>query len=323
MKLSEYDKKYVRITDKWGESFTGTASYGSREFLEEEYGGNEDGIFIEDVLIYESQIDSIEITEMHGTAELLTDRLVLRRYRHEDADQLYRYFGSDPEMCRYSGWNPYPTLETAQDTVDRIIAGYDDEHSYSWIMDTDDVIVGTIGAYDFTGSQIEVGFSVREAWRGRGYATEALKKVLEYLTENEGIDKVTAWCASENTGSRTVLEKSGMRFVGTEKCGLTVGENVYDKLIYEYNGIERRIERISMYESKMEEAGELIKAGCINERLAVLMDELEAYYTGPLWKQDYACDEAHRLPENLKRGVLSEDGLFNMLEEYRGLARGK
>ena len=100
-------------------------------------------------------------------------------------------------------------------------------------MDIDDVIVGTIGAYDFEDDHIEVGFSVVPGWQGRGLATEALKKVLEYLTDNEGIPRVTAWCAAENIGSQRVLEKAGMKLVRTEKDGLTVGDKVYDKLIYE------------------------------------------------------------------------------------------
>ena len=114
------------------------------------------------------------------------------------------------------------------------IQSYDDDHSYPWVMDVEDIVVGTIGAYDYTGSRIEVGFSVDRNWQGRGFATEAVKKVLEYLTENEGIPCVTAWCAEENTGSRRVLEKSGMRLVRTEKDGLTVGDRVYTKRIYEY-----------------------------------------------------------------------------------------
>ena len=129
-------------------------------------------------------------------------------------------------MAQYSGWNPYATLETAQETVKRFIAGYDDEHSYSWVMDIEDVVVGTIGAYDYRDDCIEVGFSIVRGWQGRGLATEALRKVLEYLTENEGIPCVTAWCASENIGSGRVLEKAGMRLVRTEKDGLTVGDRV-------------------------------------------------------------------------------------------------
>ena len=103
-------------------------------------------------------------------------------------------------------------------------------------MDIDGVIVGTIGAYDYKDDQIEVGFSVVPGWQGRGLATAALRKVLEYLTENEGIPCVTAWCAAENVGSQRTLEKSGMRLISEEKGGLKVSGRVYDKLIYEYKG---------------------------------------------------------------------------------------
>ena len=234
--LSRYDQKYVCIKDIYGETFTGLASYGNYDFLMCEYGGDEDGIFIENYLIYNSQIESIEEIEVHGTAEMWTERLALRRYRPEDAVPLYQYLGTDPEMYKYSGWNPYATPEMAQETVRRFIDSYDDEHVYSWVMDFDDVVIGTIGAYDYEDDQIEVGFSVVQRWQGRGYATEALTRVLEYLTENEGISCVTAWCAAENIGSKRVLEKSGMQLVNTEKNGLTVGEKTYDKLIYMFRG---------------------------------------------------------------------------------------
>ena len=234
--ISRYDQKYVCIKDIYGETFTGLASYGNYDFLMCEYGGDEDGIFIENYLIYNSQIESIEEIEVHGTAEMWTERLALRRYRPEDAVPLYQYLGTDPEMYKYSGWNPYATTEMAQETVRRFIDSYDDEHVYSWVMDFDDVVIGTIGAYDYEDDQIEVGFSVVQRWQGRGYATEALTRVLEYLTENEGISCVTAWCAAENIGSKRVLEKSGMQLVNTEKNGLTVGEKTYDKLIYMFRG---------------------------------------------------------------------------------------
>lgn len=236
MNLSEFDQKYVRIKDIYGETLTGLAIYETHEFLFHEYGEDEDGLFIEDFLVYESQIASIEEIIPHGTAELWTERLVLRKYRPEDAEQLYDYLGTDPEMYKYSGWNPYATMEMTRETVQRFIDSYDDDHTYSWVMDAngDDVVAGTIGAYDYEDDRIETGFSVVRGWQGRGLATEALKKVLEYLTENEGIKCVTAWCASENEGSRKVLEKAGMQLVGTEKGGLTVGDAVYDKMIFEY-----------------------------------------------------------------------------------------
>ena len=239
MDLEKYEKKYVRVTDIDGYTFTGPAIYSGSEFLKHEYGGEEDGLFIEDVLIYNSQIASIQEIAMHGTAELWTEHLVLRRHRPEDAETLYRHLGTDPAMSQYSGWNPYATPEMAQQTVRDFIRQYDDPHFYSWVIDVDDVLVGTIGAYDYADGCIEVGLSVIPDWQGRGYATEALKRVLAYLTENEGISCVTAWCAAENTGSRRVMEKAGMQLARTEKNALTVGEKTYDKQVYEYRVIDR------------------------------------------------------------------------------------
>lgn len=47
--------------------------------------------------------------------------------------------------------------------------------------------------------------------------------------------------------------------------------------------------------------------------IGTMMQELSEYMDSGLWKQDYECDERGELPGDLKRGVLSEDGLYNML----------
>ncbi len=234
MNLSGFDGKHVRLRDICGRTHTGIADYYSASFCMHEYGEDEEGVIIDGFLIYASQVASIEEIEVHGTAELRTARLTLRRYRPEDAEALYETLGSDPETARYSGWNPYATPEAAQETVSQFIGAYRDEHFYGWVIDGDDVLLGTIGAYDYADGRIEVGFSIKKACRGQGYATEALKKVLEYLTENEGIACVTAWCAAENAASRSVLEKAGMRLVRTEKDGLAVGGKTFDQMIFEY-----------------------------------------------------------------------------------------
>lgn len=49
------------------------------------------------------------------------------------------------------------------------------------------------------------------------------------------------------------------------------------------------------------------------------LKELEEYYGSKEWKKDFADDEKGLLPPDLKRGVLSEDGIWNLLEEARAL----
>lgn len=45
------------------------------------------------------------------------------------------------------------------------------------------------------------------------------------------------------------------------------------------------------------------------------MHSLEMYYTGDEWKSDYEADEAGELPKSMKRGVLSQDGINDLLDE--------
>ncbi|MBR4084491.1 MAG: DUF4298 domain-containing protein [Lachnospiraceae bacterium] len=47
--------------------------------------------------------------------------------------------------------------------------------------------------------------------------------------------------------------------------------------------------------------------------LSLMLQELTEYYENGQWMDDYEADEAGLLPQNLKRGVLSEDGVYNLL----------
>ena len=172
---------------------------------------------------------------MRGTIELQTERLRLRRHAMEDAEILYEKFGLDPVMYQYSGWNPYVTEEMARDTIQGFINDHE-SHSYSWAIEYNGALIGTIGAYDYDEEkkQIEIGFSIERSSWGKGFATEALVCVLRYLTEEENIENVVAWCASDNIGSMKAMHKAGMKQTSIEEHGLSVGNIKFDKLNFSY-----------------------------------------------------------------------------------------
>ena len=60
--------------------------------------------------------------------------------------------------------------------------------------------------------------------------------------------------------------------------------------------------------------GNLEKAASEFEQYRSEIDILEEYYTSQQWKDDLELDRSGMLPPDLKRGVLSEDGIYNMLE---------
>ena len=86
-----------------------------------------------------------------------------------------------------------------------------------------------------------------------------------------------------------------------------------------------QIERIKWMEQRFNNALAAIKDGATNYQKTIKEDiaELNKYYSSELWKQDFAADEAGILPPNLKRGVLSEDGIWNMLADYRDIQKKK
>lgn len=73
----------------------------------------------------------------------------------------------------------------------------------------------------------------------------------------------------------------------------------------------------------------LVSASAAVKRLEAALDRYESvqqaiaaldeYYGSDLWRQDLAADEAGLLPENLKRGVLSQDAIWNLLTDVRTL----
>ena len=85
-----------------------------------------------------------------------------------------------------------------------------------------------------------------------------------------------------------------------------------------------QIDRITHMETLFAKSEEVIKRleTALEDFAAIAPDiaELEAYYTSPQWRKDFEADEAGKLPKDLKRGVLSEDGVWNVLENYKRLS---
>jgi hypothetical protein len=74
------------------------------------------------------------------------------------------------------------------------------------------------------------------------------------------------------------------------------------------------IDRITRIEKIMERVEQASKTGAEYDGYKSDVDTLSAYYSGN-WRKDFEMDEEGIFPEDMKRGVLSEDGLYDLLEE--------
>ena len=82
--------------------------------------------------------------------------------------------------------------------------------------------------------------------------------------------------------------------------------------------MEARLNRAVHCLNQLEEALEQFEA--VQEDIRILSAYFESpYYESPQWREDFEADEAHLLPADLPRGVLSEDSIYNVLEKNEEL----
>ncbi|WP_091672389.1 GNAT family N-acetyltransferase [Micromonospora auratinigra] len=153
---------------------------------------------------------------------LVTERLVLRRFTADDAELLIE-LDSDPAVMRYlSGGEPTAPDVIRERYLPNILAGYE-----KWDGD-----FGLFAAHEKDGGafigwfilrpapdgpldEVELGYRLRRASWGKGYATEGSRGLLHKAFTQLGVRMVWADTMTVNRGSRKIMEKVGMSFVGS------------------------------------------------------------------------------------------------------------
>jgi RimJ/RimL family protein N-acetyltransferase len=164
-----------------------------------------------------------------------TERLLLRRSRPEDAATISAY-RSDPNVNRQQGWDRTDLEGVLADIVE--MSGRSPGEPGGWVQFTVEErgggrIVGDVGLSVADGEPgvIKVGYTIDPAFQGLGYATEAIRALVEYAFETLGAELVRAHASAENAPSIRVAEKVGMRLV--ERFEHREGDEVWYGVRYE------------------------------------------------------------------------------------------
>ncbi len=156
---------------------------------------------------------------------LETERLILRQIKPKDAEDMYAY-SKDPEVTRYLLWCEHPSLAHTAAYIRYLEGEYKKGRYYDWALvdKKSGRMIGTCGftAFDAENSAATVGYVLNPAFRGKGYAPEALYRVLAFGFEKLRLHRISAEFMEENTPSRRVMEKCGMQFEGYKRKAVFV-----------------------------------------------------------------------------------------------------
>lgn len=152
-----------------------------------------------------------------GTVCLETERLNLRKFTMDDAEEVFKNWGCDPEVSKYVRWSTHQSIDDTNVYLESVMEKYRN-NEFEWALSLKDTgeLIGAMGAFVSEDGRYEMGYNIaRKHWR-RGYTTEALKEVMKYLINDVGIKNFRCAHAKLNPASGAVMQKVGFKYVKDE-----------------------------------------------------------------------------------------------------------
>lgn len=166
---------------------------------------------------------------------LETDRLILRAVEEDDVPDLYPIM-NDPEVTE-NLLLPYPYPE--ERVTQWVLSGRDAlqrAERYEIAVVPKDVghAIGVCSLYRVSWEHMsaELVYWIGKEYWGKGYITEAARRVLEYGFKELGLERICVGCFARNAASQRVIEKLGFKPEGLSRGEYKKGDERFDTLHY-------------------------------------------------------------------------------------------
>lgn len=156
-----------------------------------------------------------------GTKLLTTSRLILRPFRLDDADMMYKNWSSNDNVTKYLTWPTHTSVDVTKNIINSWVKTYDDLRTYHYaiVYKKDNEVIGDISIVNINEETktAELGWCLSEEYWGMGIMTEAAIAIRDYLFDDVGFDYVMAKHDINNPKSGRVMEKMSMKYLKNKK----------------------------------------------------------------------------------------------------------
>lgn len=146
---------------------------------------------------------------MMDFTNIITERLIIRRFRPDDWQDLYEYL-SNEEVIKFE---PYPVFSQEQSKIEADNRAKNNAF-YAVCFKENNKLIGNLYLSKGDFDTWELGYVFGLSYQGQGYATESAKALLNYAFLHLNARRIIAMCSSKNTSSWRLMERLGMRREG-------------------------------------------------------------------------------------------------------------
>lgn len=171
-----------------------------------------------------------------GTTTLETDRLILRRFRLDDATAMYQNWANDPLVTQYLRWPACQRVEEVEETLRNWLQAYEDPSFYHWAIELRAIRqpIGSITIVDQDEkiNKVHIGYCIGRSWWRQGIVTEAFRALIPFLFDTLGVNRIEAQHDPNNVNSGKVMEKCGLTYEGTMRQSDWNNQGIVDAAMY-------------------------------------------------------------------------------------------
>ena len=169
-----------------------------------------------------------------GTKTIETERLILRRFTEEDAQEIYEGYVNQENFLYYAN-KEKRTLQEEIDSLKGIEEKYNNLEYYNWLITLKDnkKVIGAIHLnVDNYNESVEFNYAIDDRYQGNGYMTEALETIKNYFLDEIKVNRIFGGCEVNNIASKKVMEKCNFIYEGTLRNHLKLRDGYHDMYIY-------------------------------------------------------------------------------------------
>ncbi|MGF0110246.1 GNAT family N-acetyltransferase [Clostridium sp. SGI.024] len=172
-----------------------------------------------------------------GTKTIETERLILRRFKMEDAEAMYKNWASDAEVTKFLTWPPHSSNEVTKKVLQDWINNYEKDDFYQWaiiLKENGEEPIGTISVVDKDEevNMVHIGYCIGTKWWNRGVTSEALMAIIKFFIKEVGVNRVESRHDPNNPNSGKVMMKCGMKYEGTMRQADINNQGICDYSMY-------------------------------------------------------------------------------------------
>ncbi len=150
-----------------------------------------------------------------NTPILETQRLILRPFKEQDAQEVIDCWESDPEVAKYMFWTSHNDINKTKEWIDFELGqiSKDDWYRFALVLKDTNALIGTgLIYYEDEVESWEIGYNLGKKYWGKGYTTEAMKEILSFAQNQLHIKELVGRYAKENPASGKVMKKLGFQY---------------------------------------------------------------------------------------------------------------